>query len=91
MFMISAQIALLVIFIALEVLSIPLYILAAFRATDADHISKKSALTSQGDADPQILKSEESGMKYFILGAFSSAFLGLRYGFDLWCYRHIYA
>lgn len=74
MFMISAN-SLLVIFIALEVLSIPLYILAAFRATDAEHISKSSALASRGDVDPQILKSEESGMKYFILGAFSSAFL----------------
>jgi len=74
MFMVGAN-SLLVVFIALEVLSIPLYILAAFRATDADHISKKSALVSEGDIDPQILKSEESGMKYFILGAFSSAFL----------------
>ena len=72
--MISAN-SLLVIFIALEVLSIPLYILAAFRATDTEHISKSSALTARGDVDPQILKSEESGMKYFILGAFSSAFL----------------
>jgi len=53
MFMASAN-DLTVVFIALELLSIPLYILAAFRAPD--------------------LKSEESGMKYFILGAFSSAF-----------------
>ena len=53
MFMSSAN-DLTVIFIALELLSIPLYILAAFRAPD--------------------LKSEESGMKYFILGAFSTAF-----------------
>lgn len=45
---------LIVIFIALELLSIPLYILAAFRHPD--------------------LKSEESSMKYFILGAFASAF-----------------
>lgn len=45
---------LVMIFIALELLSIPLYVLAAFRSPD--------------------LKSEESGMKYFILGAFSSAF-----------------
>jgi NADH-quinone oxidoreductase subunit N len=45
---------LVMIFVALELLSIPLYIMAAFRAPD--------------------LKSEESGMKYFILGAFSSAF-----------------
>jgi NADH-quinone oxidoreductase subunit N len=44
---------LIVIFIALELLSIPLYVMAAMR----------------GDA-----KSQESGMKYFILGAFASAF-----------------
>ncbi|MEO1288278.1 MAG: proton-conducting transporter membrane subunit [Chloroflexota bacterium] len=74
MFMVSAN-NLLVIFIALEVLSIPLYILAAFHTTDTDHISKSSALVSRGDVEPQILRSEESGMKYFILGAFSSAFL----------------
>lgn len=53
MFMASAN-DLTVIFIALELLSIPLYILAAFRAPNA--------------------KSEEAGLKYFILGAFSSAF-----------------
>jgi len=53
MFMASAN-DLTVIFVALELLSIPLYVLAAFRAPD--------------------LKSEESGMKYFILGAFASAF-----------------
>jgi NADH-quinone oxidoreductase subunit N len=53
MFMASAN-DLVVVFIALELLSIPLYILAAFRYPD--------------------LKSEESGMKYFILGAFASAF-----------------
>lgn len=46
---------LVVVFVALEVLSIPLYIMAAFRLDNA--------------------KSEESGMKYFILGAFASAFL----------------
>lgn len=45
---------LVLIFVALELLSIPLYVLAAFRSPD--------------------LKSEESGMKYFVLGAFSSAF-----------------
>jgi NADH-quinone oxidoreductase subunit N len=45
---------LIVVFVALELLSIPLYVLAAFRHPD--------------------LKSEESGMKYFILGAFASAF-----------------
>jgi NADH-quinone oxidoreductase subunit N len=53
MFMAGAN-DLTVIFIALELLSIPLYILAAFRYPD--------------------LKSEESGLKYFILGAFASAF-----------------
>jgi len=73
MFMVSAN-DLITIFIALELLSIPLYILAAFRGTDPDHISQKSSLVSAGDLDPQIIKSEESGMKYFILGAFSSAF-----------------
>lgn len=45
---------LLVIFIALELLSIPLYVMAAMRHQNA--------------------KSEESGLKYFILGAFASAF-----------------
>ncbi|MCB9450717.1 MAG: NADH-quinone oxidoreductase subunit N [Anaerolineaceae bacterium] len=53
MFMSSAN-DLVVVFISLELLSIPLYIMAAFRAPD--------------------LKSEESGMKYFILGAFAGAF-----------------
>jgi NADH-quinone oxidoreductase subunit N len=45
---------LIAIFIALELLSIPLYVMAAMR--------HKSA------------KSQESGVKYFILGAFASAF-----------------
>ncbi len=54
MFMASAN-DLIVVFVALELLSIPLYVLAAFRRNNA--------------------KSEESGMKYFILGAFASAFL----------------
>lgn len=45
---------LIVVFIALELLSIPLYVLAAFRFGNT--------------------KSEEGGMKYFILGAFASAF-----------------
>lgn len=53
MFMTSAN-DLIVIFVALELLSIPLYVLSAFRPNNA--------------------KSEESGMKYFILGAFASAF-----------------
>ena len=45
---------LLSVFIALELLSIPLYVMAAMR--------------------PKDLKAEESGMKYFIMGAFASAF-----------------
>ena len=44
---------LVVVFLALEVLSIPLYVLAAF--------------------DRRRLSSQESGIKYFVLGAFSSA------------------
>lgn len=54
MFMASAN-DLIIVFVALELLSIPLYVLAAFRVPDT--------------------RSEESGMKYFILGAFASAFL----------------
>jgi NADH-quinone oxidoreductase subunit N len=54
MFMGSAN-DLVVVFVALELLSIPLYIMAAFRHNNA--------------------KSEESGIKYFVLGAFASAFL----------------
>src|SRR5690606_9265328 len=46
---------LILVFLALELLSIPLYILSAFAHPDPE--------------------SEESGMKYFLLGAFSSAFL----------------
>jgi NADH-quinone oxidoreductase subunit N len=53
MFMAGAN-DLIVVFVSLELLSIPLYVLAAFRAPE--------------------LKSEESGLKYFILGAFASAF-----------------
>ena len=53
MFMASAN-DLIAVFVSLELLSIPLYVLAAFRAPD--------------------VSSEESGMKYFILGAFASAF-----------------
>jgi NADH-quinone oxidoreductase subunit N len=53
MFMGSAN-DLIVVFVALELLSIPLYVMSALR--------------------PKDLKSEESGMKYFILGAFASAF-----------------
>ena len=46
---------LIVIFLALELLSIPLYVLAAFARPRAD--------------------SEESGLKYFLLGAFSTGFV----------------
>ncbi len=46
---------LIVVFIALELLSIPLYVLAAFANTNA--------------------ASEEAGIKYFLLGAFSGGFV----------------
>ena len=46
---------LIVLLIALELLSIPLYVMAGFRRPDA--------------------RSEESAMKYFLLGAFASGFL----------------
>lgn len=46
---------LIVVFIALELLSIPLYVLAAFANTNA--------------------ASEEAGVKYFLLGAFSGGFV----------------
>lgn len=46
---------LIVVFLALELLSIPLYVLAAF-----------------GRPEP---RSEEAGLKYFLLGAFASGFL----------------
>jgi NADH-quinone oxidoreductase subunit N len=55
---------LIVVFVALEVLSIPLYVLAAF--------------------DRRRLASQEAGLKYFVLGAFSSAIflygIALTYG-----------
>jgi len=54
--MLMAQAAdLIVVFLALELLSIPLYILSAFARPRA--------------------ASEEAGLKYFLLGAFASAFL----------------
>ncbi len=54
--MLMAQAAdLIIVFLALELLSIPLYVLAAF-------------------AHPK-LESEEAGMKYFLLGAFSTGFV----------------
>ncbi|MBI3158743.1 MAG: NADH-quinone oxidoreductase subunit N [Chloroflexi bacterium] len=46
---------LIVVFLSIELLSIPLYILAAFAQPDP--------------------KSEEAGLKYFLLGAFAGAFL----------------
>ena len=46
---------LIIVFLALELLSIPLYVLAAFARPKQD--------------------SEEAGLKYFLLGAFSSGFL----------------
>jgi len=61
MFMVGAN-DLIVIFVSLELLSIPLYVMAAFRVVSGLH-------------DAAALRSEESGVKYFILGAFSSAFL----------------
>jgi NADH-quinone oxidoreductase subunit N len=54
--MLMAQAAdLIVVFLALELLSLPLYVLSAF-------------------ARPKV-ESEESGLKYFLLGAFSSGFV----------------
>jgi NADH-quinone oxidoreductase subunit N len=54
MMLMSAATELVLIFVALELLSIPLYVLSALRTPDT--------------------KSEEAGLKYFLLGAFSSAF-----------------
>ena len=54
--MLMAQAAdLIVVFLALELLSLPLYVLSAFARTKVD--------------------SEEAGLKYFLLGAFSSGFV----------------
>lgn len=53
MFM-AGSLDLIVIFLGLEVMSIPLYILSGFRKSD--------------------LRSNEAGMKYFLIGAFASAF-----------------
>jgi len=54
--MLMAQAAdLIVVFLALELLSLPLYVLSAFARPKTD--------------------SEESGLKYFLLGAFSSGFV----------------
>ncbi len=63
MFM-AGTLDLMVIFLGLEVMSIPLYILAGFRKTD--------------------VRSNEAGMKYFLIGAFASGFflygIALLYG-----------
>ncbi len=50
----AASTDLLMLFVAFETLSIPLYVLAAFARTDR--------------------RSQEAGLKYFLLGAFSTAF-----------------
>ena len=55
MMLMASAADLIVIFLALELLSIPLYVLAAFAQPDP--------------------KSEEAGLKYFLLGAFASSFL----------------
>jgi NADH-quinone oxidoreductase subunit N len=64
MLIMTAANDLIVVFLALELLSIPLYVLAAF--------------------DRRRLSSQEAGIKYFVLGAFSSAIflygLALVYG-----------
>ena len=63
--MMSSASDLILVFVALETLSIPLYMLAGFRRGD--------------------LRSAESGMKYFLYGAFASAIMlfgfSLLYGF----------
>ncbi|MCY4465667.1 MAG: NADH-quinone oxidoreductase subunit N [Chloroflexi bacterium] len=63
--MMSSASDLILVFVALETLSIPLYMLASFRRGDA--------------------RSAESGMKYFLYGAFASAIMlfgfSLLYGF----------
>ncbi|GIL09372.1 MAG: NADH-quinone oxidoreductase subunit N [Chloroflexota bacterium] len=63
--LLSAAADLIMVFVALETISIPLYILAAFNRHD--------------------VRSPESGLKYFLFGAFASAFflfgLSLLYGF----------
>ena len=66
--MLMAQAAdLIIVFLALEMLSIPLYVLSAF-------------------ARPR-LESEEAGLKYFLLGAFSTGFRGLWDCLGLRCRR----
>jgi NADH-quinone oxidoreductase subunit N len=67
-----------VLFIALELLSIPLYVLAGFARPGAS-IPPSPPVPLGGDAfqspSGEAEKSEESALKYFLLGAFSSAFL----------------
>ena len=58
---------LIIVFLALELLSIPLYVLSAF-------------------ARP-ISKSEEAGIKYFLLGAFATGFVVYRHRPGLWRHR----
>jgi NADH-quinone oxidoreductase subunit N len=55
MMLMASAADLIIVFLALELLSIPLYVLAAFARPDA--------------------RSEEAGLKYFLLGAFASGFL----------------
>ena len=55
MMLMASAADLIVVFLALELLSIPLYVLAAFARPEP--------------------RSEEAGLKYFLLGAFSSGFL----------------
>lgn len=55
MMLMASAADLIVVFLALELLSIPLYVLAAFASPDP--------------------KSDEAGLKYFLLGAFASGFL----------------
>lgn len=55
MMLMASAADLIVVFLALELLSIPLYVLAAIARPDA--------------------RSEEAGLKYFLLGAFASGFL----------------
>lgn len=55
MMLMAQAVDLIILFLALELLSLPLYVLAAFARPKAD--------------------SEESGLKYFLLGAFASGFV----------------
>ena len=59
---------LITIFVALELLSIPAYMLAAFRKRD--------------------LRSNEAGLKYYLMGVFASAHHALRHVADLRLHRH---